>query len=263
MDNECIDFAKVMDDHDYRPYIDAVQQGYLPESSVDTALVRLFMARIGLGLFDPPDLAPYNKIDEKDVDSAEHRALAHRLANESMVLLKNDGILPLKSVRRIAVVGPLADQTAVLLGNYNGTPTHTVSVLEGMKAEFPDAKITYIPGTQFLSNRGDPVPASALTTPDGKAGLKAEYGSRAGFDSKPTPLASRVEPGVNLQDGNLPEDAKATKTLSVEWSGFLNPIASGDYLLGIKADGFARLSADDKLVAQGWGNNTHLGQVCR
>ena len=261
MDNECIDFAKVTDDHDYHPYIDAVQQGYLPESSVDTALVRLFTARIRLGLFDPPDAAPYSKIDEKALDSAEHRALAHRMANESIVLLKNDGVLPLKSVMRIAVVGPLADQTAVLLGNYNGTPTHTVSVLEGMKAEFPNAKITYIPGTQFLSNHGDPVSASVLTTLNGEPGLKADYGSQPGFDSKPTPLTSRVESGVSLNDGNLPAEAKSTKTLSVQWSGFLNPIATGDYLLGIKADGFARVSADDKLVTQGWGNNTHLGQV--
>ena len=130
MDNECIDFAKVTDDHDYRPYIDAVQRGYLPETAVDTALVRLFTARIRLGMFDPPDVVPYSNIDEKVLDSAEHRALARRLANESMVLLKNDGVLPLKSIKRIAVVGPLADQTAVLLGNYNGTPTHTISVLE-------------------------------------------------------------------------------------------------------------------------------------
>jgi beta-glucosidase len=216
MDNECTDFAKVTDDHDYRPYIDAVQQGYLPESAVDTALVRLFTARIRLGMFDSPELVPYHKIDEKELDSAEHRSLARLMANESMVLLKNDGVLPLKSGKRIAIVGPLAEQTAVLLGNYNGTPTHTVSVLEGMKAEFPDAKITYVPGTQFLRNRADPVPASALTTPDGKPGLKAEYGSRPGFDSKPTSLATRVESEVSLNEQNLPEEAKSTKTLSVQ-----------------------------------------------
>jgi beta-glucosidase len=261
MDNECIDFAKVADDHDYHPYIDAVQQGYLPEGTVDTALIRLFTARIRLGMFDPPEMVPYSKIDEKILDSAEHRALARKMANESMVLLKNDGVLPLKTVKRIAVVGPLADQTAVLLGNYNGTPTHTVSVLEGMKAEFPQAKITYVAGTQFLSNHGDPVPASALTTPDGKPGLKAEYGSRPGFDSKTTPLASRVESVVNLTESNLPEQAKSIKTLSVQWSGFLNPIATGDFLLGIKADGFARVLVDDKVVAEGWGNNTHIGQI--
>jgi beta-glucosidase len=87
MDNECIDFAKVTDDHDYKPYIEAVQQGYLPESSVDTALIRLFAARIRLGMFDPPATVPYMNIDEKQLDSSAHRELARRIANESMVLL--------------------------------------------------------------------------------------------------------------------------------------------------------------------------------
>ena len=261
MDNECIDFGKVKDDHDYRPYVEAVQQGYLPESAIDTALVRLFTARIRLGMFDPPEMVSYNKIAESELDSAAHRELARRMANESMVLLKNDGVLPLKSVKRIAIVGPLADQTAVLLGNYNGTPTHSVSVLEGMKAEFPDAKITYVPGTQFLSNQGNPVPTSLLTTPDGNPGLKAEYSSRASFDATATPLTSRVESSLDLSESTVPEQTKATKTLAVEWKGFLNPSTSGDYLLGIKADGFARISVDDKPVAVGWGNNTHMGQV--
>ncbi len=153
VDNECIDFlSKVTDDHDYRPYIEAVQQGYLSESAIDRALVRLFTARIRLGMFDPPARVPYAHLDERQLDSPAHRALARRLADESLVLLKNDGVLPLRSVKHIAIVGPLANQTRVLLGNYNGTPTHTVSVLEGMRAEFPDAKITYVPGTSFLAN---------------------------------------------------------------------------------------------------------------
>ena len=262
MDNECIDFtAKVKDDHDYRPYIEAVQQGYLPESAIDTALIRLFSARIRLGMFDSPSMVPYTNIDERQLDSSAHRDFARRMANESMVLLKNDGVLPFKSVKSIAVVGPLADQTAVLLGNYNGTPTHTVSVLEGMKAEFPSAKITYVAGTQFLSNHGDPVPASVLTTPDGKPGLKAEYGSRPLFETKSTPITSRVESTVNLTESNLPEQAKGAPDLSVQWAGFLNPSASGDYLLGAKIDGFVRVSVDDKLITQGWGNTTTLGHV--
>ena len=157
MDNECIDYkTKVVDDHDYRPYVEAVQQGYLAESAIDTALIRLFTARIRLGMFDPPAMVPYSNIDEGQLDSAAHRALARQMANESMVLLKNDGVLPLKSSRHIAIVGPLAAQTEVLLGNYNGIPTHTVSVLEGMKAEFPNATITYIPGTKFLSDPKNP-----------------------------------------------------------------------------------------------------------
>jgi len=261
MDNECIDFLKVNDDHDYKPYIEAVQQGYLSESAIDTTLVRLFTARIRLGMFDPPSMVPYSKIDENQLDSTAHRALARRIANESMVLLKNDGVLPLKSVSRIAIVGPLADQTAVLLGNYNGTPTRTVTVLEGMKAEFPEAKITYVPGTQFLSYQGNPVPTSVLTTPDGKPGLKAEYNSRLSFESKPTPFTSRVETTLNLNENNAPEGAKGIQGLSVQWTGFLNPSVTGDYLLGVKVNGFARVSMDDKPVTQIYGASSSLGQV--
>jgi beta-glucosidase len=163
MDNECADFGESKDDSDYAPFLTAVQQGYLPESAVDTTLVRLFTARIRLGMFDPPAMVPYDRIPASELDSAAHRRLALRLAEESMVLLKNDGVLPLRSVKRIAVIGPLADQTAVLLGNYNGIPTHTVSLLEGMKAAFPKATITYVPGTQFLSNPGTPMPAAAFS----------------------------------------------------------------------------------------------------
>ena len=196
-----------------------------------------------------------------ELDSAAHRALARQLANESMVLLKNDGVLPLKSVQRIAIVGPLADQTAVLLGNYNGIPTHSVSVLEGMKAEFPNAKITYVPGTQFLSNQGNPVPASVLTTPEGKPGLKAEYGSGLRFGGgKPTPITSRTETGVDLSENTLPAEAKGKTELSVEWTGSLNPNQTGDYLVGMKSEGFGRVSVDGKQVAQMFGG-TSLGKV--
>jgi beta-glucosidase len=256
MDNECADFmAKVKDDHDYKPYIDAVQQGYLSESAIDKALVRLFTARMRLGMFDPPHTDPYSNIDQKELDSADHRALARKLADEAIVLLKNDGTLPLKpGVRNIAVVGPLADQTRVLLGNYTGTPTHTVSLLEGLKAEFPNAKITYVPGTQFLRNDGDPVPNSLLTTPDGKPGLKAEYNNWEGMDlgpgAKPTPLVTRVDPNVNLNAGNLPSAAAGKKSIGVQWTGFLTPPESGDYLIGIRADGFGMVTVDGREVAR-------------
>lgn len=136
-----------------------------------------------------------------------------------------------------------------------------MSVLEGMKAEFPNASITYVPGTQFLSDHGDPVPASLLATADGKPGLKAEYSSRPTREAKPTPITSRVESNVMLNEGNVPEQAKGTPGLSVQWTGFLNPNATGDYLIGIKADGFARVSVDDKQVAQMFGNRSSLGQV--
>jgi beta-glucosidase len=254
MDNECADFfAKVNDDHDYKPYVDAVRQGYLAESDVDKALVRLFTARMKLGMFDPPEMVPYSKIDENLLDSPEHRALARKMANESMVLLKNDGVLPLKtSAIKIAVVGPLADQTRVLLGNYNGVPSHTVSVLEGLKAEFPGADIKYVAGTEFLRNDGTPVPSQLLTTPDGKPGLKAEYSQSQGLGlnmAPPKPIVSRVETTLDMTEANLPQEAKGNKGLFVQWSGFITPKQSGDYQIGVLADGFAQATVDGKQVA--------------
>ena len=100
MDNECVTFTSRFGEPVEKAYIDAVQQGYLPESALDTALVRLFTARIKLGMFDPPDMVPYTKIDEDQLDSPEHRAHARKLANESMVLLKNDGLFRLNRESR-------------------------------------------------------------------------------------------------------------------------------------------------------------------
>jgi beta-glucosidase len=259
MDNECVTFTSRFGDPVEKAYIDAVQQGYLPESTLDTALVRLFTARMKLGLFDPPDMVPYTKIDEKELDSAEHRAQARKLANEAMVLLKNDGTLPLKpGIKKIAVVGPLADQTRPLIGNYAGQPTHIVSVMEGLKAEFPNAAITYVPGTQFLRADGSPVPDSLLTTPDGKPGLKADYGEGMmrgrpipGADTKS--IVSRTEPNVNLSDSNLPSEIAGKKTFGVQWTGFITPTESGDFLVGIRSAGFARLTVDGKQVAMAFG----------
>ena len=264
MDNECVTFTSRFGDPDEKAYIDAVQQGYLPESTLNTALIRLFTARIKLGMFDPPDVVPYTKIDEKELDSAEHRALARKLANESMVLLKNDGLLPLKpGIKKIAVIGPLADQTRPLLGNYAGQPTHIVSILDGLHAEFPNATITFMPGTQFLRTDGVPVPDSILTTPDGKPGLKAEYNEgmargRPIPGASTTPIATRTEPNVKLTDSNLPPEIAGRKTFGVQWSGFLTPTESGDFILGIRAEGFGRLTADGKQIAVAFGGGGGL-----
>jgi beta-glucosidase len=255
MDNECIDFrAKVTDDHDYRPYLDAVKDGYLKESAIDSALVRLFTARMKLGMFDPPRMVPYTKIDASELNSAEHRALALKLANESMVLLKNDGVLPLKTTgAKILVVGPLAEQTRVLLGNYNGIPTHTVSILEGLKQEFAGDTIQFMQGTGFLSKQTQPVPNALLTT-DGQPGAKATYLKQdiVSFSNEKSSgtaaLATRVEPGIDIAAQPLPAATAGVDPLTVRWETTLTPAETGDYNLGVETDGFFRVFLDGKLV---------------
>ncbi|HZP07113.1 MAG TPA: glycoside hydrolase family 3 C-terminal domain-containing protein [Terracidiphilus sp.] len=261
MDNECVTFTSRFGEPVEKAYIDAVQQGYLPETTLDTALIRLFTARIKLGMFDPPEMVPYTKIDEKELDSAEHRAHARKLADESMVLLKNDGLLPLKpEIKKITVVGPLADQTRPLIGNYAGQPTHIVSILDGLKAEFPNASITFIPGTQFLRADGSPVPDAVLTTPDGKPGLKADYneGVQRGpaAETNAKPIVSRTEANIKLTESDLPSEIAGRKTFGVRWSGFLTPSETGDFLLGIRCEGFGRLTVDGKQVATAFGGGT-------
>jgi len=257
MDNECVDFvSKVKDDHDYKPYLDAYKQGILTEKQIDTALVRLYTARIKLGMFDPPAMDPYSKIDPKLLDSTEHRAMARAMANEAMVLLKNDGTLPLqKDTIKLAVIGPLADQTRYLLGNYTGTPTHTVSVLEGLKAEFPEAKINFVPGTQFLRNDGDPVPASVFTTSDGKPGLTAEFATGEFFGSgAPTVLATVPVTTLDLKAADIPSQAIGKYPLLVRWTGSLTPTQSGEFSVGLRFQGGSvRVFLDGKQVVQEWG----------
>ena len=257
MDNECVTFSSRFGEPVDKAYIDAVQQGYLPEGTLDTALIRLFTARMKLGMFDPPDMVPYTKIDEKELDSAEHRAQARRLANESMVLLKNDGMLPLKpDIRNIAVIGPLADQTRPLIGNYAGHPTHIISILEGLRAEFPKATFTFVAGTQFLRADGTPLPDALLTTPDGNPGLKAEYNEgRRGFDDTPKPIVSRIERNAKLTDAELPKEVAGRKSFGVQWSGFLTPTETGDYLIGLRSQGSARVSVNGKQVASANGGD--------
>jgi beta-glucosidase len=249
MDNECADFfTRAKDNSDYVKFIDAVHQGILSENDIDVSLRRLFTARMRLGMFDPPEKDPYANIPESEIDSAAHREVALKAARESIVLLKNDGTLPANAnVKKIAVVGPLAEQTRVLAGNYNGTPSHATSALEGIRKQFPSAEVTYTPGINFLRTE-TVVPADLLTTPDGKPGLKAEYFAD---DLNGTPKVVRVDRTVNLQifrpDADAITPPEGMRDFSVRWTGFLTPSESGKYNIGL-AGSMNRLWLDGKLL---------------
>jgi len=136
----------------------AVAQGLITEETIDQAVQRLFTARFRLGLFDPPEMVPYAQIPIAVNGSPAHRALALQAARESIVLLKNQNhFLPLRQdLRCIAVIGPNADDATVLLGNYHGTPSRSVTPLQGLQARFsPATEVLYAPGCDLLDENTD------------------------------------------------------------------------------------------------------------
>ncbi len=126
-----------------------------------------------------------------------------------------------------------------------------------MRAAFPSAQITYVPGTQFLSNDGQPLPPSLLTTASGQPGLQAQY--RSGQDPKGASEVTRLEPGAAIDAASVPAAVRG-KTFNVRWTGFLSAPETGDYRLGVEADGTARVMAGGRMVAQTYGG-TSLGRV--
>ena len=125
---------------------EALQKGLITESVLDDHLRKTLKGRFELGMFDPADRLPWANMSADVISSEKNDELAIQAARESMVLLKNNGVLPLsKSLKTIAVVGPNADNASLLNGNYGGTPTkeHTRTLLQGIKAAMPQANIIY------------------------------------------------------------------------------------------------------------------------
>ena len=131
---------------------EALEKGMIEESVLDDHLRRTLYGRFELGMFDPADMIPWKDLGPEVISSEKNHQTAIQAARESMTLLHNDGILPLsKSLKKIAVVGPNADDAALLNGNYGGTPTaeHTFTLLQGIKAA--------VPGTEVYYNQGCPL----------------------------------------------------------------------------------------------------------
>ncbi|MFZ0827018.1 MAG: glycoside hydrolase family 3 C-terminal domain-containing protein [Verrucomicrobiia bacterium] len=155
---------------DYNVLVRAVKQGLISEPEINTAVGRVLEARFRLGLFDPPDKVAYARISITQNDTPAHEALALKVARESIVLLKNDDLLPLDrtKIRRIAVIGLNATSVPVLLGNYNGTPARPVTILDGIKsAAGPNVEVVYEPACPLVLS------PDAQDRPDTKLWTKA------------------------------------------------------------------------------------------
>jgi len=247
MDNDCADFYRIMrDNSDYVRFIDAVKQGFLTEKDIDVSLRRTFTARFRLGMFDPPEMVSYAQTPESEIDSEEHRALALKIARESIVLLKNDGTLPLNDgVKKIAVLGPLAESARVLEGNYSGTPSRSTTALDGIREQFPAAEVTYAPGMNLLRTE-EVVPTEVLSSPDGQPGLRGEYFSK---DFQEAAQVVRVDKFINFNRfrPDTISPPPGMQNFSARWTGFLTANETADYQLGTFGS-MEKLWFDGKLI---------------
>ena len=218
----------------YRTLPDAVKAGLISESDIDISLRRLFVARMKLGLFDPPSMVRYTSIPFSDVDSPAHQQLALEVADKSMVLLKNDGALPLNpsKYKTIAVIGPNAASLAALEGNYNGVARDPQMPVDALHAAFPGARIIYQQGSPYVEGLGLPVPRTMFrpAADSAEEGLKAEYFAGDNMDAKPA--VTRVDPQIDFDWTSvspLPATTASTDGFAVRWTGVLVPPAPGKY----------------------------------
>jgi beta-glucosidase len=239
--------------------VEAVRTGMVTEAEVDVAARRLFEARMRLGLFDPAGTGPYGKITAADNDTPAHRALALKAAQNAMVLLKNDGLLPLKAApKSIAVIGPNADSVDALVGNYNGTPSKPITVLAGIRARFPGAKVTYVQGTGLIGPPSEPTPEAIFCQDAACAtkGLKVE--EYAGLDFAGAPTATRIENNANFSWGR---PTRASRRTSIRWSGFVTPKDSGPHSFAMTGERGWRIKVDGQLVADAWDTGVDPAQA--
>ena len=234
-------------------YKEAYDRGLIGMADLDRSLVRLFAARYRNG--DLPGVAKAAPVPPSAIGTPEHEALAREAAAESLVLLKNDGVLPLQPAVRALVIGPHGDSTRMLRGNYSSAySAPPVSLADGLRQVMADAKITRLPYRETVMD-GDSVPASAFLTPDGKPGVKADY-----FGKAAKPLVTRIESAVGGSGHDLaavPEDYRAV------WSGFLVAPESGAYRFGLAGFG-GTLEFDGKpakLREFHWGDPPQLETV--
>jgi beta-glucosidase len=263
----------------YAALVAAVKKGLITEAEIDLAARRAFLTRFQLGMFDPPSQVRWAQIPYKANQSPAHDALSRKAAQESLVLLKNSGILPLakNKLKSIAVIGPTGDEIMSLLGNYYGTPAAPVTILQGIReAAGPDVKVSYARGTDLVEGRAEPRAAplieSAYLRPaagSSQQGLKGEY--FRGQELAGAPVLTRVDPRVAFRwDRGAPTDtmvaqgeltqetALGSDDYSIRWTGQLLPPVSGKYELVVGANDGFRLFIDNKLVTDGWRPNQRV-----
>ncbi len=223
----------------YRSIPEAVRRGLITEAEVDKHVVRLLEGRFDLGEMDDPSLVEWSKIPYSAMSTKESAKISLDMARQTIVLLQNkDNILPLKkNAEKIAVIGPNAHNEPMMWGNYNGTPNHTVTILDGIKAK--QKKIFYAPGCDLTYDKVmECHMATECMAPDGKKGLRGTFWTNTDMIGKPftteyytKPLAVTTN-GMHVFAANLP-----IEDFSAKYETTFAPKEAGEYVLNVEGTG--------------------------
>ncbi|MEO7998125.1 MAG: glycoside hydrolase family 3 C-terminal domain-containing protein [Gemmatimonadaceae bacterium] len=238
----------------YPNLVQSVKEGLITEAQIDTSLKRLFLARMKLGMFDSPSKVKWANTPYTVVDQAANKTLAREVARKSMVLLKNsNNLLPLKKdIGTIAVIGPNSNETSMLLGNYNGTPSDPVTPLRGIReAVTKNTKVLYARGSDLAG--GFPVldgsAMGVMFTPDGQPGLHVEYFASRAMTGQP--MFTATDSTVNgVWAAGAPRNDMNADDFGVRWTGTFRPRTTGIYRLGLTGTMKFRLLFDDTVRVQ-------------
>lgn len=244
----------------YSTLVEGVKQGLIKEEQINTSIKRLFTLRLKLGMFDDPSKVTYAQIKDDVLESADHKSLALKMAQQSIVLLKNqNNMLPLKksSIKKMAVVGPNAENKIAVLGNYNGTPSHVTTVLEGIKNKLGNnAEVVYEKAVNFTNDTllsfKD---ISNQLSMDGRQGIKAEYFNNDSLAGKPVLITTEKEIDHYWAEGEPPAKGVVPMHYSARYSTNLKALTTETMTFEIEGDDGYKIYIDDKLIINAWTSN--------
>ncbi|MBC7947638.1 MAG: glycoside hydrolase family 3 C-terminal domain-containing protein [Chitinophagaceae bacterium] len=243
----------------YKSLVQAVRDGKITEKQIDISLKRLFTIRFRLGMFDPPSIVRYAQTPASVLESRPHKAHALKMAQQSIVLLKNqNNTLPLsKSIRKIVVLGPNADNAISVLGNYNGNPSEIITAVQGIRNKLGrGAEVMYEKAINFTN---DTLLAYADVTErfswEGKQGFKAEYFSNKELKGEPVTTRQEGQPDHSWQEGEVVSGNLRANNFSSRYTSNFTALENGQIHFEIEGDDGYRFLVNDKEVINAWTRN--------
>lgn len=237
---------------------EALQQGLIAEADIDRALTRLMTLRFKLGQFDPPEAVPWSTCTSKVITSDAHVRKAYEASRQSLVLLKNDGVLPLsaETVKKVALIGPAGDDIDVLIGNYAGKPYKPVTIYQGLQEKLAaaGAQLLHEPDIDFASGfgaSGEPIPTGVFfSDPEASSrGLTCRMYNNDACEGEAASKEIVSEPALEWNPAQPPPGEITADRASVEYTGFMRVQKSGRYSFVTHAQGRAEIKVDGKRVA--------------